>query len=171
MELLTVIIIIPGRTGVRQCATNPSIIGARSSCVSCVYMYSISELHPLCTVYITIAPRVLHFAPFERVELFEHLGLVIQSSDLSRSNHITSISVKAKRILGLLYRQYVLQPCWGACPQTTLYLTCQNTPGKAGIQLWTLKNKRNFEQVQKFACKMASKHALLRMLDTRICWS
>jgi len=37
--------------------------------------------------------------------LFKHLGLVI-SSDLSWSNHITSIGAKAKRILGLLYRQY-----------------------------------------------------------------
>ena len=42
---------------------------------------------------------------FERVELFKHLGIVI-SSDLSWSNHITSIGAKAKRILGLLYRRY-----------------------------------------------------------------
>jgi len=88
-------------------------------------------------------------------EWFKHLGLVI-SSDLSWSNHITSISAKAKRILGLLYRQYynhveghVLKQLW--------YLTCQTTPG---IQLCTLKDKRNLEQVQKFACKMASKHCL-----------
>ena len=40
-----------------------------------------------------------------KVELFKHLGLVI-SSDLSWSNYITSISAKAKKILGLLYRQY-----------------------------------------------------------------
>ena len=41
----------------------------------------------------------------ERVELFKHLGVVV-SSDLSCSNHITSICAKAKRILGLLYRRY-----------------------------------------------------------------
>jgi len=39
---------------------NPSIIGARSSCVLCTP--DISELHPLCTVCTTIAPRVLHFS-------------------------------------------------------------------------------------------------------------
>ena len=90
--------------------------------------------------------------PFEKVELFKHLGLVI-SSELSWSNHITSISAKAKRILGLLYRQY-----YNHVERHVLkYLTCQTTPG---IQLCTLKDKRNLEQVQKFACKMASKHCL-----------
>ena len=38
-------------------------------------------------------------------KLFKHLGVVV-SSDLSWSNHITSICAKAKRILGLLYRKY-----------------------------------------------------------------
>ena len=51
------------------------------------------------------SPILLNGIPFERVELFKHLGIVI-SSDLSWSNHITSIGAKAKRILGLLYRQY-----------------------------------------------------------------
>jgi len=37
--------------------------------------------------------------------LIKHLGIVF-SSDLSWSNHITSIGAKAKGILGLLYRQY-----------------------------------------------------------------
>jgi len=48
--------------------------------------------------------KSLNGMPFEKVELFKHLGLI--SSDLSWSNHITSITAKAKRILGLLYRQY-----------------------------------------------------------------
>ena len=42
------------------------------------------------------SPILLNGIPFERVELFKHLGLVI-SSDLSWSNHITSISAKAKK--------------------------------------------------------------------------
>jgi len=50
-------------------------------------------------------PILLNGIPYESVELFKHLGLFI-SSDLSWSNHITSIGAKAKRILGLLYRQY-----------------------------------------------------------------
>jgi len=42
-------------------------------------------------------PILLNGIPFEKVELFMHLGLVI-SSDLSWSNHITSLSsvLKAK---------------------------------------------------------------------------
>jgi len=43
---------------------NPSIIGARSSCVSCRY------LHPLCTVCTTIAPRVLHFSAVHLVAIW-----------------------------------------------------------------------------------------------------
>jgi len=102
------------------------------------------------------SPILLNGMPFEKVELFKHLGLVI-SSDLSWSNHITSISAKAKRILDLLYRQYY-NHVEGARPQTKLlYLSCQTTPG---IQLCTLKDKRHLELVQKFACKMASKHCL-----------
>jgi len=51
------------------------------------------------------SPILLNGIPFERVELLKHLGLVV-STDLFCSNNITSIGAKAKRILGLLYRQY-----------------------------------------------------------------
>jgi len=60
MELLTVIkcLAARGRGGARP---NPSIIGARSSCLLCIP--DISELHPfICTMCTTIAPRVLHFS-------------------------------------------------------------------------------------------------------------
>jgi len=40
------------------------------------------------------SPILLNSIPLERVELFKHLGLII-SSDLSWSNHITSICAKA----------------------------------------------------------------------------
>jgi len=42
---------MPGRTGSRRCATQPIY-----------YRCTLSELHPLCTVCTTIAPRVLHFS-------------------------------------------------------------------------------------------------------------
>jgi len=54
------------------------------------------------------SPILLSGIPFERVELFKYLGLVI-SSDLSWSNHILTNLHRpglVKRILGLLYRQY-----------------------------------------------------------------
>jgi len=41
------------------------------------------------------SPILLNGIPLERVELFKHLG-VVASSDLSWSNHITSICAEAK---------------------------------------------------------------------------
>ena len=61
VELLTVIK-CPATRGCGGARPNPAIIGARSSCVSCIYILLISEVHPLCTVCTTIAPRVLHFS-------------------------------------------------------------------------------------------------------------
>ena len=50
---------MPGRTGAWRCATQP--INYRCTFFMC-HVLLISELHPLCTVYTTIAPRVLHFS-------------------------------------------------------------------------------------------------------------
>ena len=95
--------------------------------------------------------------PLERVELFKHLGVV--SSDLSWSNHIISICAKAKRILGLLYRRYYNRVEGDVLKQ--LYISLVRPHLEYGCAVWdpyTLKDKRNLEQVQKFACKMVSKH-------------
>jgi len=87
-----------------------------------------------------------------------HLGLIIPS-DLSWSNHITSICAKAKRILGLLYRQYFNHVEGDILKR--LYISLVRPHLEYGCAVWdpyTLKHKRNLEQVQKFARKMASKH-------------
>ena len=104
------------------------------------------------------SPIFLNGIPFERVELFKHLGHVI-SSDLSWSNHITSIGAKAKRILGSLYRQYYNHVEGHVLEQ--LYISLVRTHLEYSCAVWnpyTLKDKKNIEQVQKFACKVASKH-------------
>ena len=89
--------------------------------------------------------------------LFKHFGLV--SSDLSWSNHITFICAKAKRILCLLYRQYYNHVEGDVLKQ--LYTSLVRPHLEYGCAVWdpyTLKDKRNLEQVQKCACNMASKH-------------
>jgi len=86
--------------------------------------------------------------PLERVELFKHLGVV--SSDLSWSNHIISICAKAKRILGLLYRRYYNRVEGDVLKQ--LYISLVRPHLEYGCAVWdpyTLKDKRNLEQVQK----------------------
>jgi len=69
------------------------------------------------------------------------------SSDLSWSNHINSICAKAKRILGLLYKQY--------CNHVEgdflklLYISLVRPHMEYGCAVWDpyiLKDKRNFEQ-------------------------
>ena len=57
------------------------------------------------TPEIQVPPLTLNGLPLERVETFKYLGLLL-SSDLSWFNHIDSVCSRAKRILGLLYRQY-----------------------------------------------------------------
>ena len=97
------------------------------------------------------SPILLNGIPLERVELFKHLGLA--SSDLSWSNHITFICAKAKRILCLLYRQYYNHVEGDVLKQ--LYTSLVRPHLEYGCAVWdpyTLKDKRNFEQVQKFAC-------------------
>ena len=94
------------------------------------------------------SPVLLNSIPLERVELFKHLGLVI-SSDLSWSNHITSICAKAKRILGLLYRHYYNHVERDVLKQ--LYISLVRPHLEYSCAVWdpyTLKDKRNLEQVQ-----------------------
>ncbi len=52
-----------------------------------------------------IPPLMLNGVPLERVETFKYLGLLL-STDLSWSRRIDSVCSRAKKILGLLYRQY-----------------------------------------------------------------
>jgi len=104
------------------------------------------------------SPILLNGIPLERVELFKHLG-VVSSLDLSWSNHTISICAKVKRILGLLYRRYYNHVEGDVLKQ--LYISLVRLHLEYGYAVWapyTLKDKRNLEQVQKFACKMVSKH-------------
>ena len=93
----------------------------------------------------------------ESVETFKYLGLLL-TTDLSWSTHINSICSKAKRILGLLYRRYYNLVDVSTIKQ--LYLSLVRPHLDCGCVVWnpyTCKNGKSIENVQAFACKMASK--------------
>ena len=69
--------------------------------------------------------------------------------------HINSICAKAKWILGLLYRQYCNHVEGDFLKLLYISLVRPHLEYVYGCAVWdpyTLKDKRNFEQVQKFAC-------------------
>ena len=104
-----------------------------------------------------VPPLTLNGVPLERVETFKYLGLLLLS-DLSWSNHIDSVCSRAKRILGLLYRQYYHHADSEAIRQ--LYISLVRPHLEYGCTVWDLhthKNKEALEKVQKFACRMATK--------------
>ena len=87
--------------------------------------------------------------PLQRVECYEYLGLLI-SSNMSCSMHITATCSKAKQILRLLYRHFygsaspeaiVPQYGWLCMP---------------GLGPSPATDKKILEDVQKFACRLAS---------------
>jgi len=49
--------------------------------------------------------------PIEKVSSFKYLGVTI-SDDLTWSKHIQTISSKARRIIGMLYRQFYRLPLY-----------------------------------------------------------
>jgi len=93
----------------------------------------------------------------EEVETFKYLGLLI-SSDLSWNDHIDSVCSKAKRILGLLYRRYYNLVDDAIIKQ--LYIALVRPHMEYACVVWdpyTHKNIKSLEQVQAFACKLASR--------------
>ena len=98
----------------------------------------------------------LHDHPLERVESYKYLGLLL-TNNLSWSPHITNICSKAKQVLGLLYRRF-----YGYADDNTLkqlYLSLVRPHLDYACQIWDphlAKDKVKLENVQKFACKLAS---------------
>jgi hypothetical protein len=87
----------------------------------------------------------------------KYLGILL-TYDLSWSCHISSICIKARQILGLIYRQFN----YGNADLDTikqLYISLVRPRLEYGSQVWDLhltKDKTFLENVQKFACRIAS---------------
>ena len=93
----------------------------------------------------------------ERVDSFKYLGLKIKC-DLTWTDHIKGICSKARRLVGLLFRQFYHY----AEPSTikTLYLTRIRPNLEYASTIWDpylIKDRKLLEDVQKFACKICVK--------------
>ena len=89
--------------------------------------------------------------------MFKYLGVLL-SHDLSWGEHVQSVCSKARKILGLLYRRF-----YNNAPSNSLvllYLSFVRPHLNSASAIWSphvKKDKIALENVQKFACHMATR--------------
>ena len=112
---------------------------------------------------VTIAWAVLknrYFRPcytLEIVDSVKYLGITI-SSDLSWTKHINIISSKARKLVGLLFRQFYR--CADADTIRKIYIAIVRSHLEYASQIWDLhllKDQQTLENIQKFACRVCLK--------------
>lgn len=94
----------------------------------------------------------------EQVKSYKYLGLLL-TADLSWSSHISSVCLKARKILGLLYRRFYGNVSQDALKQ--MYLSLVRPHLEYGSHVWNPhleKDKKALESIQKFACRIVSAH-------------
>ena len=104
------------------------------------------------------SPIILLGSQLDIVDSIKYLGLMIQC-DLTWSNHIQNICSKARRLVGLLFRQFYHY----AEPSTikTLYLTLIRPNLEYACTVWDphlIKDRKILEDIQKFACRVCTKN-------------
>ena len=100
---------------------------------------------------------VLLSSPIDRVDSIDYLGLRIQC-DLSWTDHIRNICSKARRLVGMLFRQFY--HCAESSTIRTLYLTLIRPHLEYASDVWDpylIKDCKLLEDVQKFDCKVCLK--------------
>lgn len=101
-------------------------------------------------------PMVLNGQPLQIVNSYKYLGIII-SSDLRWSTHIQYICNKAKKMLGILYRQFSVNST--ETTMVKLYLTQVRPLLEYGVEVWhpyLSKDIQALENVQKFALRICS---------------
>ena len=109
----------------------------------------------------TICPPInlnLNDHQLENVQSYKYLGLLL-SSDLSWTHHIESTCTKARKLLGLLYRQFSSN----TDPQVIakLYLSLVRPHLEYRAQVWhpyTAKDAHTLEKVQQFGLRICTRH-------------
>ena len=121
----------------------------------------------MCTTFVDVTDSILIAfanAPtlylnkvlLEEVEEYKYLGVLIDRN-LSWPNHITKVCKKARKIIGLSYRQFYSNSSPDNFKQ--LYLSLVHPQLEYAAQTWdpfTQKEISKLESVQKFAFKMIS---------------
>ena len=107
----------------------------------------------------SVAPTsmLLNGCPLQIVRSYRYLGFLI-TSDLSWSDHIGFLCSKAKKMLGLLYRQFSNNS--SSLTMKKLYLSLVRPLLEYGAEVWhphLSKDIWALESVQKFALRVCSK--------------
>jgi hypothetical protein len=110
----------------------------------------ISRKHiPLPHLHLQLGNNIL-----ERVYTYKYLGVQI-TSDLSWSDHIHAKCSKARKLVGLLYRQF--QGDTDPATLFNLYSTLVRPHLEYACEVWSPHLKKEVEQVQKFGLRMCTK--------------
>ena len=99
----------------------------------------------------------LNGQPMERVHQYKYLGVVL-TDDLTWSAHIREITNKARKVTGLLYRQFYSMSSTPSLLQ--LYTSLVRPHLEYASQVWDpflIKDIQKLESVQRFALKMCCK--------------
>ena len=103
------------------------------------------------------SPLLLEGHPLDQVKMFKYLGVLL-SHDLSWGEHVQSVCSKARKILGLLYRRFYNNAPSNSLVQ--LYLSLVRPHLDYASAIWSphvKKDKIALENVQKLACRMATR--------------
>ena len=101
-------------------------------------------------------PLLLGNCPLQRVDVFKYLGVLL-SQDMSWSPHIQAVCSRAKQVLGLLYRKFYNHSSTETLTQ--LYISLVRPHLEYACPVWAPHMSKDIvaiENVQKFACKMAT---------------
>ena len=103
------------------------------------------------------SPLLLDGHPLDKVQTFKYFGVLL-SHDLSWGEHIQATCAKARKIPGLLYRRFSNFTPGNSILQ--LYLSLVRPHLDYAASIWSpylTKDKILLENIQKFACRMATR--------------
>ena len=128
----------------------------RFNIAKCKNMWLTRKNHT-CSIAAQLPPLFLRQDSVERVEFFKYLGPIL-SSDLQWSRHIEHIATKARKLVGLMYKNFYSH----TDPEITrlIYVSMICPHLEYARAVWDphqLKDTTILEKVQQFTCKVCSK--------------